>query len=122
MNYKIEKFMGIKRLAKEYKSLLSDPIDNIEAHPDDSNMFMWYYLIRGTQEPYKGGYYYGKVIFPDEYPLKPPKILMLTPNGRFEINKELCLSISNYHPESWNPAWTIETILIGLYIYHIIIL
>ena len=40
---------------------------------------------------------------------------MITPNGRFETNKELCLSISNYHPESWNPAWTIETILIGLY-------
>ena len=111
----LKKFMGIKRLAKEYKTLLSDPIDNIEAHPDESNMFMWYYLIRGTEEPYKGGYYYGKVIFPDEYPLKPPKILMLTPNGRFETNKELCLSISNYHPESWNPAWTIETILIGLY-------
>ena len=26
----------------------------------------------------------------------------------------LCLSISDYHPESWNPAWTVETILLGL--------
>lgn len=111
----LKKLMGVKRLTQEYRSILKDPIENIETHPLEENIFEWHYVIKGTQEPYCDGFYHGKVIFPDEYPLKPPKILMITPNGRFEIEKELCLSISNYHPESWNPAWTIETILIGLY-------
>eukprot|EP00042_Codosiga_hollandica_P022757 m.86377 g.86377 ORF g.86377 m.86377 type:complete len:104 (+) comp50917_c0_seq23:213-524(+) len=46
--------------------------------------------------------------------MKPPTILMTTPNGRFQVNTRLCLSISDFHPESWNPAWTVESILKGL--------
>ena len=40
---------------------------------------------------------------------------MITPNGRFLLNKRLCLSISDYHPESWRPSWTVSAILIGFY-------
>ena len=40
---------------------------------------------------------------------------MLTPNGRFKPNRRLCLSMSDFHPESWNPMWSISTILMGLY-------
>jgi ubiquitin-conjugating enzyme E2 J2 len=39
---------------------------------------------------------------------------MVTPSGRFKPNERLCLSISDYHPETWNPAWSIEKILLGL--------
>ncbi|CBZ49834.1 ubiquitin-conjugating enzyme, related [Neospora caninum Liverpool] len=39
---------------------------------------------------------------------------MMTPNGRFVTNRRLCLSISDFHPESWNPSWRVETILTGL--------
>lgn len=39
---------------------------------------------------------------------------MYTPNGRFETRKRLCLSISDYHPEEWNPAWGVSSILTGL--------
>ena len=56
----------------------------------------------------------GKLIFPKEYPWKPPEIRMLTETGRFEINYPICLSISNYHPESWNPVWPVRSIIIGL--------
>ena len=51
-----------------------------------------------------GGVYHGKLLFPAAYPFKPPSILMLTPNGRFAVNQRLCLSMSDYHPESWNRA------------------
>ena len=33
---------------------------------------------------------------------------------RFKTNMRLCLSISDYHPDSWNPAWSVSTILTGL--------
>ena len=27
------------------------------------------------------------------------------PSGRFETHKKICLSITGFHPESWQPAW-----------------
>ena len=39
---------------------------------------------------------------------------MITPNGRFQVNKRICMSMSDYHPESWNPTWNVQTIIIGL--------
>ena len=39
---------------------------------------------------------------------------MHTPSGRFQPSTRLCLSISDFHPKSFNPAWGISTILIGL--------
>mmetsp|Transcript_8324 Transcript_8324/g.15440 ORF Transcript_8324/g.15440 Transcript_8324/m.15440 type:complete len:148 (+) Transcript_8324:343-786(+) len=39
---------------------------------------------------------------------------MITPNGRFNINTKLCLSMSDFHPESWNPLWSVSSILKGL--------
>jgi len=56
----------------------------------------------------------GRITFPKQYPLKPPAIEVMTPNGRFQVNRKICMSISNHHPESWNPAWNVQTILIGL--------
>lgn len=51
-----------------------------------------------------GGFYHGIVDFPSEYPFKPPQIKMYTPSGRFEVDRPLCLSMTNFHPESWNPV------------------
>ncbi|GFV06455.1 ubiquitin-conjugating enzyme E2 J2 [Trichonephila clavipes] len=67
---------------------------------------------RGHQS--SGGVYHGKLIFPGEFPFKPPSIYMITPNGRFKCNTRLCLSISDFHPDTWNPAWSVSTILTGL--------
>ena len=63
---------------------------------------------------YEGGFYHGVLRFPKEYPYKPPSILMFTRNGRFKQNVRLCLSMSDYHPESWNPMWSVSSILSGL--------
>ena len=40
--------------------------------------------------------------------------MMLTPSGRFKPNTRLCLSISDFHPESWNPMWGVSAVLTGL--------
>lgn len=39
---------------------------------------------------------------------------MTTPNGRFMTQKKICLSMSDFHPESWNPMWSVSSILTGL--------
>lgn len=56
----------------------------------------------------------GTLMFPPEYPYKPPAIRMTTPSGRFEPKTRICLSISDYHPRTWNPAWSVSTVLVGL--------
>lgn len=77
--------------------------------------FFRHYVVRGPEgTPYEGGIYHGKLAFPFEFPFKPPAIYMMTPNGRFKTNIRLCLSISDYHPDTWNPAWSVATILTGL--------
>ncbi|GBG24125.1 Ubiquitin-conjugating enzyme E2 J2 [Hondaea fermentalgiana] len=63
---------------------------------------------------YEGGFYHGVLRFPKEYPYKPPSILMFTKNGRFKTNVRLCLSMSDFHPETWNPMWSVSSILSGL--------
>jgi len=106
--------LGIKRLTKEYINLQKEPIEQICSKPLENNLFEWHYVLKPSVFPYTNGEYHGKLVFPDEYPLKPPSIYMFTPSGRFEINQRLCLSMSDFHPENWNPSWTVSTILLGI--------
>jgi ubiquitin-conjugating enzyme E2 J1 len=39
---------------------------------------------------------------------------MLTPSGRFEINKKICLSITGFHPEHWQPSWGVRTAILAI--------
>ena len=107
---------GVTRLQKEYKQLSqSTSLSNFVAVPDAKNIFEWHYVIYGlTDCPYEGGFYHGKLLFPKEYPMKPPGIMMITPSGRFQTKTRICLSISDFHPETWNPVWKTETILTAL--------
>ncbi|CAD5110940.1 DgyrCDS295 [Dimorphilus gyrociliatus] len=103
------------RLKQDYIRLKKDPVPYVSAEPHASNILEWHYMVKGPENsPYEGGYYHGKLIFPREYPFKPPSIYMITPNGRFKCNTRLCLSISDFHPDTWNPAWSVSTILTGL--------
>ncbi|KER33837.1 hypothetical protein T265_00291 [Opisthorchis viverrini] len=109
------KSTAIQRLKQDYIRLIKDPVPYVTAEPLPSNMFEWHYVIRGPSDsPYKGGYYHGKLVFPREFPFRPPSIYMITPNGRFACNTRLCLSISDFHPDTWNPAWSVSSILTGL--------
>ncbi|KAI1810532.1 ubiquitin-conjugating enzyme [Poronia punctata] len=104
-----------KRLAREYKTISENPPPYISAHPSESNILEWHYIITGPEDtPYHGGQYWGTLIFPPNYPFAPPAIRMHTPSGRFQPSTRLCLSISDFHPRSFNPAWEVSTILIGL--------
>lgn len=104
-----------KRLAKELRQLEAQPVPYVQARPAEDNILDWHYVITGPPNtPYEGGEYHGRVTFPPEYPFKPPRIKMCTPSGRFECNKRLCLSMSDFHEESWNPSWSVATILTGL--------
>lgn len=105
----------VKRLQKEYRALCKEPVPHVVARPSPNDILEWHYVLEGSEgTPFAGGYYYGKIKFPPEYPFKPPGISMTTPNGRFMTQKRICLSMSDFHPESWNPMWSVSSILTGL--------
>lgn len=104
-----------KRLTKEYATISKSPPPYIIAHPSERNILEWHYILTGPPDtPYDGGQYWGTLMFPPDYPFAPPAIRMHTPSGRFQPSTRLCLSISDFHPKSFNPAWEVSTILTGL--------
>ncbi|OAF67282.1 hypothetical protein A3Q56_04966 [Intoshia linei] len=103
------------RLQSDLRKLVEEPVPYIEAIPEENNILNWHYVFTGPPDsPYEGGIYHGMLRFPTHYPFSPPSIFIFTPNGRFELNKRICLSISDYHPDTWNPSWCVSTILTGL--------
>ncbi|XP_076872490.1 ubiquitin-conjugating enzyme E2 J1 isoform X2 [Brachyhypopomus gauderio] len=94
---------------------LREPTEHYHAQPLEDNLFEWHFSVRGPPDSdFDGGIYHGRIVLPPEYPMKPPSIILLTPNGRFEVGKKICLSISGHHPETWQPSWSIRTALIAI--------
>ncbi|KAJ7398221.1 hypothetical protein BTVI_127081 [Pitangus sulphuratus] len=105
---------SVKRLMKEAAEL-KDPTDHYHAQPLEDNLFEWHFTVRGPPDSdFDGGIYHGRIVLPPEYPMKPPSIILLTANGRFEVGKKICLSISGHHPETWQPSWSIRTALLAI--------
>ena len=97
-----------KRLRREFAEISKKPPPYVRAKPLEKDILQWYFVIDGPPDsPYTGGRYMGRLIFPKEYPFKPPGIMMVTPNGRFKLDTRICMSMSDYHPETWNPLWNI---------------
>ncbi|KAL7715655.1 Ubiquitin-conjugating enzyme E2 [Entamoeba marina] len=104
-----------KRLQVEMKQNALNPDKYVFPRLDPENLLNCYYVILGPPDtPYDGGMYFGKISIPPDYPFRPPSIEMYTPSGRFIPNKRICISISDFHPETWNPAYNIQSILVAL--------
>lgn len=83
--------------------------------PLEDNFFDWHFTMRGPEDsPYADGLYHGRIEFPSDYPFSPPNFLFLTPNGRFEIRTRICLSVTTFHKEMWQPAWGVRTMLLAI--------
>ncbi|KAL5355826.1 ubiquitin-conjugating enzyme/RWD-like protein [Aspergillus floccosus] len=107
---------GTRRLLKEAAELRASPSPHFTAHPVSDNLYDWHFTLAGPPppSPYAHGIYHGRIVLPPSYPLRPPSFRFLTPTGRFEVNREICLSISGHHEETWQPAWGIRTALLAI--------
>lgn len=105
----------MKRILQEVKEMQSNPSDDFMSLPLEENIFEWQFAILGPcDSEFEGGIYHGRIQLPADYPFKPPSFMLLTPNGRFETQTKICLSISNHHPEHWQPSWSVRTALVAL--------
>lgn len=105
---------AVKRILREAAEM-RDSTYEYYAQPLEDNLFEWHFTIRGGDETeFRDGIYHGRILLPSEWPMKPPSIIILTPNGRFKVGTKICLSISGHHPETWLPSWSIRTVLTAL--------
>ncbi|PVH74630.1 UBC-like protein [Cadophora sp. DSE1049] len=106
----------IKRILREAQELANSPSPDFHAAPaSDADLFDWHFTLRGPpSSAFSSGIYHGRIVLPPTYPLRPPSFRFLTPSGRFEVNREICLSISGHHEETWMPAWGVRTALVAL--------
>ena len=103
-----------KRLMSFIAYCEKNPSEYYDARPDPSNINIWFVKIKNLSDEYATGEYIMKIHFTEEYPFKPPDYYMMTPSGRFEINRKICFSNSGYHSESWSPLWGIHQIIMGM--------
>lgn len=105
----------IKRILREAAELSSSPSPDYTAEPLETDLFEWHFTLKGPPNSvYAEGVYHGRIVLPASYPLRPPSFRFMTPSGRFEANREICLSISGHHEETWQPAWGVRTALVAL--------
>ena len=77
----------VKRLNKELRNIMKNPIPQLKTRPLAENILEWHYVIYNLDGCYKDGIYHGVLKFPSDYPYKPPSLRMITPSGRFHINQ-----------------------------------
>ncbi|KAL2340151.1 hypothetical protein Fmac_008091 [Flemingia macrophylla] len=70
---------AVKRILQEVKEMQLNPSDDYMSLSLEENIFEWQFSIRGPgYSEFEGGIYHGRVVFPSEYPFKPPSFMLLT--------------------------------------------
>jgi len=76
------------------------------------------FLYKGDEDSeFNNGYFLGEVLLHPEYPKKAGDIRMLTPNGRFEAGKMICMDNTAFHQNDMTggmkAGWNVWTIIMG---------
>lgn len=121
-----EKMRAMQQIQEEYRDLKENPIANIGVSvglPNPDNIFQWRCTMIGPQDsPYKGGLFYLKILFPENYPQCRPEILYVTPIYHVNVNQKqtepggekvghICVSSLNF----WTPDTRIKQVLTDIF-------
>ncbi|CAL1535184.1 unnamed protein product [Lymnaea stagnalis] len=115
-------------LSRQLKELNKSSVDGFSAGLiDDEDLFKWETVIYGPPETlYEGGMFKAHLLFPKEYPHRPPKMKFVSEMWHPNIDQEGNVCISILHEpgddkygyekaaERWLPVHTVETICISV--------
>ncbi|XP_033503442.1 ubiquitin-conjugating enzyme E2 L3 [Epinephelus lanceolatus] len=104
-----------KRLFKELEEIRKNAAKyfrNIQV--DESNVLSWQGLLVPDCAPYDKGAFRIEIIFPAEYPFKPPKVTFKTKIYHPNVDEkgQVCLPVISV--EHWKPATKTETVISNL--------
>jgi ubiquitin-protein ligase len=74
------------------------------AYADDADPTLWVVLVAGLEGPAAGGEFLFTLQAPGDFPANPPSVKCHTPNGVFDLDCRICVSIGEFHKEAWRPA------------------
>lgn len=94
-----------RRLAKELEEIRRSGMKNFRnIQVEESNLLFWQGFIVPDSPPYDKGAFKIEIIFPTEYPFKPPTIIFKTKIYHPNIDEkgQVCLPVIS--AENWKPA------------------
>jgi ubiquitin-conjugating enzyme E2 D/E len=106
--------MAVRRIEKELKDMTKDPPGGCSCGPEGDNLFKWAGMIMGPADsPFAGGCFGVSILFPADYPFKPPKVNFTTRIYHPNVNESgvICLDILK---TQWSPALTISKVLLSI--------
>ncbi|XP_013786188.1 ubiquitin-conjugating enzyme E2 L3-like [Limulus polyphemus] len=104
-----------RRLQKELQDLRKSAMKSFRnIHVEETNILIWQGLILPENPPYNKGAFRIEIIFPAEYPFKPPKIIFRTKIYHPNIDEkgQVCLPIIS--AENWKPATKTDQVVQAL--------
>ena len=123
--------LAVKRLTKDLKELIKNPLHGTSAEPVGDDMLTWHCTTLGPDgSPYQDVPIHWELKFNEYYPVTPPMAFFIThfksisgsagtdDKGRMYICMNIFSNYSNRHSEwirekeGWSPTMTVSTILI----------
>jgi ubiquitin-conjugating enzyme E2 W len=103
------------RIQKELRAFTSNPPDGCKLAVG-ANIRVWIVTITGAEGTiYAGEKYKLKIIFPKEYPTKPPAVYFLKPTPKHMhvySNGDICLNLLG---KDWRPNMTAQTLALSIF-------
>lgn len=114
---------AIMRLKRDINEIYKDPPPGVIILPNPEDITKMQAVITGPFDtPYEGGYFLFTIRCPPEYPIKPPRVRLMTTGGghvrfnpNFYKNGKVCLSIlGTWTGPGWSPANSLMTVLLSI--------
>lgn len=94
-----------KRIATaHFRKAIEKPHTYLKFVMDEINCKKWYVLIHnfsGNEDEYESGQYVARIELPNNYPFEPPQFYFMTPNGVYDTEKKVCISIGEFHKSNY---------------------
>ena len=107
--------MANRRIKRDLDDLRAHPLDACTAGPvSEDDLYTWSGTLFGPKDsPYEGGLFQMGIVFPTDYPFKPPKVYFKTKVFHPNINAQggICLDILK---DQWSPTLTIGKVLLSI--------
>jgi len=118
---------GLEPRHEQLKELVKNPIEGFKVElVDESNLFEWRVWLKGPSgTEYEGGVFKAVMTFPEDYPISPPGLRVLSDFWHPNVypDGKVCISILHtpdpMNPEerpeeTWRPIQTVESILVSV--------